>query len=339
MKKQLYLLVLALFVAVPLFAKSTVQRDAVFKSTEVDEVSNPALTVVNINNHAYWIYKDGSGTTSGSPNGTQADYPVFTGGLIYEDGMLWGTKSNEYPSSEPVRVGGSTYYKGLKAGYVVHDADGNVVGADDPANHHAWRVRTDWATADLTKDAANFYATTTSAVTAEQIQNVKDQYEYDWMNWPAAWGAPYEDVDGDGSFDPTVDVPGYPGASQTVWTIGNDVPTIVDANGNPTGVEQNTAPNLYGSSPVGVELRVTMWAYAYGAGDPLGNVVFKKAELTYTGLEGSSTTVNPEVLDSVYFTQWSDPDLGTYTDDYVGTDVDLSFGYVYNGNRLDGVFN
>ena len=55
MKKQLYLLVLALFVAVPLFAKSTVQRDAVFKSTEVDEVSNPALTVVNINNHAYWI--------------------------------------------------------------------------------------------------------------------------------------------------------------------------------------------------------------------------------------------------------------------------------------------
>ena len=50
-------------------------------------------------------------------------------------------------------------------------------------------------------------------------------------------------------------------------------------------------------------------------------------------------TVNPTELDSVYFTQWSDPDLGTYTDDYVGTDVDLSFGYVYNGNRLDGVFN
>ena len=72
-----------------------------------------------------------------------------------------------------------------------------------------------------------------------------------------------------------------------------------------------------------------MWAYAYGAGDPLGNVVFKKA-LTYTGLEGSSTTVNPEVLDSVYFTQWSDPDLGTYTDDY----VDVVSFYVYNGNRL-----
>jgi hypothetical protein len=193
-------------------------------------------------------------------------------------------------------------------------------------------------TADLSKDAANFYKTTSSAVSEEQKQNVYDQYMSDWMNWPAAWGAPYEDVDGNGSFDPNTDIPGYPGAHQTLWTISNDIPTIVDASGTVTG-EQNTAPNLYGADPVGVELRVTMWGYAFGASDPLGNVVFKKAELTYTGLEATSDIINPEVLDSVYFTQWSDPDLGTYTDDYVGTDVDLSFGYVYNGNRLDGVFN
>ena len=341
MKKQSYLIILTLCLSLftSLVAKSTVASEAAFKSTDIDEVSNPAISVVNINNMAYWIEKSGAGTTAGSPNGQQADYPIFTGGLIYEDGMLWGVKADEYPESAPVRVGGSTYYKGMKAGYVVHDADGNVVGADDPVNHHVWRVRTDFMTADLTKDAANFYATTASNVSAEQIQNVYDQYESDWMNWPAAWGAPYEDVNGDGAFDPNTDIPGYPGAHQTVWTISNDVPTIVDANGTPTGESTNTAPNLYGADPVGVELRVTMWGYAFGASDPLGNVVFKKAELTYTGLETSSELVNPEVLDSVYFTQWSDPDLGTYTDDYVGTDVDLSFGYVYNGNRLDGVFN
>ena len=61
MKKQLYLLVLALFVAVPLFAKSTVQRDAVFKSTEEMRFPIPLLLLCRINNHAYWIYKDGSG--------------------------------------------------------------------------------------------------------------------------------------------------------------------------------------------------------------------------------------------------------------------------------------
>jgi hypothetical protein len=342
MKKQSYLIILALCLSLftSLVAKSTVASQAAFKSTDIDEVSNPAISVVNINNMAYWIEKSGAGTTAGSPNGQQADYPIFTGGLIYEDGMLWGVKADEYPESAPVRVGGSTYYKGMKAGFVVHDADGNVVGADDPVNHHVWRVRTDFMTADLTKDAANFYATTASNVTAEQIQNVYDQYESDWMNWPAAWGAPYEDNDGVAGYDPSNgDIPGYPGAHQTVWTISNDVPTIVDANGTPTGESTNTAPNLYGADPVGVELRVTMWGYAFGASDPLGNVVFKRAELTYTGLETSSDIVNPEVLDSVYFTQWSDPDLGTYTDDYVGTDVDLSFGYVYNGNRLDGVFN
>ena len=54
---------------------------------------------------------------------------------------------------------------------------------------------------------------------------------------------------------------------------------------------------------------------------------------------GHPGTPDGAMLDSLYFTQWSDPDLGTYTDDYVGCDVDLSFGYVYNGNRLDGVFD
>ena len=52
----------------------------------------------------------------------------------------------------------------------------------------------------------------------------KDQYDYDWMNWPAAFSLTKMLMAI--SFDPTVDVPGYPGASQTVWTIGNDVPTL-----------------------------------------------------------------------------------------------------------------
>ncbi|SUZ86467.1 uncharacterized protein METZ01_LOCUS39321 [marine metagenome] len=83
-------------------------------------------------------------------------------------------------------------------------------------------------------------------------------------------------------------------------------------------------------------MRVTMWGYAFGASDPLGNIIFKKANMKYVGLP---ETPADATLDTVYFTQWSDPDLGTYTDDYVGCDIDLSFGYVYNGNRLDGVFN
>ena len=54
--------------------------------------SKPTISDLNINNHAYWIGKDGAYTNSGSNNGTQADYPTFTGGLIFADGMLLGAK-------------------------------------------------------------------------------------------------------------------------------------------------------------------------------------------------------------------------------------------------------
>tara|TARA_S200000501_G_scaffold322785_1_gene318979 strand:- start:1657 stop:5568 length:3912 start_codon:yes stop_codon:yes gene_type:complete len=341
MKKQLFGIAFSLVVVglTTINAKEPHGTKPALRTAGYDANSSPTISVLNINNLAYWIDKSGAGTYDGSPNGTQADYPIFTGGLIYKDGVVFGTKSDEYTDEAPIRVGGSTYYKGMKAGFVRYDADGNVVGADNPDNHHVWRVRTDYMTADLSKDAANFYSTTSDAVTSEQIQNVRDQYEYDWMNWPAGWGAPFDDVNGNGVYDSDTDIPGYPGANQTIWVVANDVPTIVDENGVVDGPVNNTAPNLYGSDPIGMEMRITLWGYAYGAGDPLGNVIFRKVELKYTGLETGSTYTNPAVLDTVYFTQWSDPDLGTFTDDYVGSDVDLSFGYVYNGNRLDNVFN
>jgi len=290
----------------------------------------PSQSVININNMAYWMKKSSAGTTSGSPNGTQADYPIGTGGLIYEDGMLWGVKVTDGNAQSP-RVGGTTYYSGLKAGRVVYDASGNVCGSTDPADHHVWRVRSDYLTADLTADAANFGAS---------VDDVYAQYDYDWNNWPVAWGAPYEDIDANGSYDPAVDKPGYPGANQTLWVVANDVPEIVDASCTVSDTS-NTAPNVYGADPVGIELQVTMWAYKFGASDPLGNMIFKKANMKYTGLPAGYNDFDPAIakLDTVYFTQWSDPDLGTYTDDYVGCDTDLSFGYVYNGNSVDGVFN
>lgn len=320
-----------------LFGKglSTTHSQHVARVAEGLENQKPSISVMNINNIAHWIMKDGAYTTSGSPNGQQGDYPIFTGGLIYADGMLWGARVTDSLGTDEVRVGGSTYYHGLKAGRVIYSGD-EVIGSDDPANNHVWRVRKDWATGDLTTDAANYFGyTSASDVTAEQVATVKGQYEYDWMNWPAAWGAPYDDVDGDGSYDPNIDIPGYPGADQTLWTIANDVPYVVDESGAIVDT-MSTAPNLYGADPIGVELQITMWGYAFGAGDPLGNMIFKKATMKYTGLPGGPADAS---MDSLYFTQWSDPDLGTYTDDYVGCDVDLSFGYVYNGNRLDGVFN
>ena len=311
------------------YGKSTAQeRTTLAKPSAAGDVKQTAM---NINNVVYWMTKEGAGTTSGSPNGTQADYPKGTGGLIYEDGMLWGAKVTD-ANSQRVRVGGSTYYKGLKAGYAIYNG-GVLAGASDPDEAQVWRVRTDYETANLSEDAGIFF--NTSSPTQAEIDEVKASYQHDWDNWPADLGAPYEDVDGSGTYDPTVDIPGYPGADQTMWTIANDIPTVVDASGTPIDTIE-TASNLYGADPVGVELAVTLWAYNFGASDPLGNAVFKSAKMKYVGLPGGPTDAK---LDTCYFTQWSDPDLGTYTDDYVGSDTDLSFGFVYNGNTLDGVFN
>ena len=50
----------------------TVDQKTVAKVSEgVNQ--NPGISVMNINNHAFWVAKDGAYTTGGSNNGVQGD--------------------------------------------------------------------------------------------------------------------------------------------------------------------------------------------------------------------------------------------------------------------------
>jgi hypothetical protein len=40
----------------------------------------------------------------------------------------------------------------------------------------------------------------------------------------------------------------------------------------------------------------------------------------------------------MYFCQWSDPDLGSFSDDLLGCDTTLSMGFVYNANGIDATY-
>jgi hypothetical protein len=82
-------------------------------------------------------------------------------------------------------------------------------------------------------------------------------------------------------------------------------------------------------------MQLTLWGYDFPFSNPISSMMFKRARMIYVGLPGGPADAK---LDTVYFTQWSDPDLGTYTDDYVGCDTTLSLGYVYNGNTWDDQF-
>ena len=271
------------------FVQNNIQKTAV----------DPTSTIIDIGNITSWISDNGQRPAlfSSSWNGS---FPKgFIGGVVYQEGILWGGLVND-GLSPAVRVGGNTYFNGTTA------------------LTRIVRVRTDYKTADLTEDAANFFQTFSSSVTADQIQQIYDQYDKDWQEWPANLGAPYSDVNKDGVYEPNVDIPGIPGASQTIF-ISYDDRNSLDA---------------YGSPPIGFLINETIWSYS--ADGPLGNSIFKKVDLIY---EGTSQSASNSQIDSMYIVQWVDPDIGLYTDDFAGCDSLLNLGYAYNSGSNDAVYS
>lgn len=141
-----------------------------------------------------------------------------------------------------------------------------------------------------------------------------------WQEWAEAveQGAYFYDGDGDGVYnpvdnngngvwDPEEDAPDILG-DETVWCVYND--------GKPSGDR-----DFSNMEPQGIEIRQTAFAYALQGN--LGNVIFLRYSLLNTGAVA-------EVLDSVYFGVWADPDLGNFEDDLVGADTTLNAGFVYN---------
>ena len=139
----------------------------------------PVATVMNINNFSMWVRKDGYFPYSIAPNGCAVNYPIGTANLIYGEGMLWGAKVSDGGATR-VRVNGSTYAVGLKAGKVLYDTDGKAVGSEDKNTRHIWRVRRDYETADLTVDASHYFQVLITSVTEDEVLEVYEQYDYDW---------------------------------------------------------------------------------------------------------------------------------------------------------------
>ncbi len=307
-----------------------------------NEVGGPDQTVININNLTIWLRGDGfhDWTVDAAWNGT---FPKGTAGAIFSDGILWGSKVND-GGEKLIRVGGNTHSYGNMVGAIQTDEAGDVIGQEDSEadSIRPYRVRPDFQTADLTDDAANYFLIPTDDVTSSNIEEIYEQYEIDWVNWRAGVGAPFDDRDGNGKYEPDPDedgvyaelevdangdttyiedIPGIPGAHQTLWTVYNDL-------------DEGVVQAFYGSPSTGVEVQETYWAYALEP--PLGNTVFKRVRIIY---KGKVDTPSGSDLEDMYIMQWSDPDLGQYSDDYLGCDTTLSLGYVYNASNSDAVWD
>ncbi|MCP5064346.1 MAG: hypothetical protein GY936_18045 [Ignavibacteriae bacterium] len=254
-------------------------------------------TFFNINNISTYIYNNGDADIS--PTGNSGFiYPKGENkAAVFKSGLVWGAKVNG-----EIRVGGSTYNSGLRPGKILSDGT-----AEDPqkASVRVYRVRHDYSMAVFSSEIND------GEGTKEEIRN---QYELDWNEWPASDGAPFTDLDGDGVYNPQKDIPGVEGADQTLWFVANDF-------------DPDQTNSLYGSLPLGIEMQTTVWGY--NNDEPLGNMLFKKYKL----INKSST-----VFDSMYISIWSDPDLGGGGDDFVGCDTLLDLGFVYNGDDEDAQY-
>jgi len=263
-------------------------------------------TLSNISNWSYWMNYNGmSGIDPNSNSG--GIYPRCTAGAIFQDGFIWGGKVGT-----EIRVGGQTYNVGTTQGWII--SEGVAVSSDDP-RARIYRIRPDYETlthAMVAQEAAEANMVSAASVTEAMTDEIIAQYETDWNEWPGDLGAPYEDINSNGVYDPAVDQAGIANADQVVWFVCNDL-------------NRTNCMGLYGSEPIGIELQVTAWAYAQPE-TRLGQVVFKK----YKMINKSGANV-----DEMYVAQWCDPDLGEAGDDLCGCDTTLSMGYAYNGMDSD----
>jgi len=137
----------------------------------------------------------------------------------------------------------------------------------------------------------------------------------DFQEWPVDFGAPWVDVDGDGVYTP------LPGGTDHPEFLGDQVLWFVSNDGDPA-YKLN-----FGTSPMNVEIQTTM--FGFDRPDVFGDMVFLK-QLVIN--KGSDTLVD------TYMGLWSDPDLGNAGDDFVGCDVELGMGYVWN-DGADSVYD
>jgi len=179
-----------------------------------------------------------------------------------------------------------------------------ITANTDPASCNSWD---------------NLYQVTSAEIQAFKLDNT--QITNDIATWPGNGNgyngsqnfsrsmAPFVDLNHDGRYDPSNgDYPDVPG-DQALWYVYNDKGA---AHGETKG------------DPIGLECQET--AFAFSTNDELNDMTFYKTVV----INRSRNT-----LDSTWFGQWVDPDLGYAFDDYVGCDTSRNLGYDYNGEDVD----
>jgi len=259
--------------------------DTVHFKTVHNTNKTPGYNYIAANEIKMWISNRGNGSHDPIADGSGFYWP---GGncanisSVFEDGFVYGGIIDGN-----INVNGSTYRQGWLPGNILED--GTASDPSDPL-FKTWKIKKDW----------------------ESLlpSPIKDEYEFNFNNWPVEYGAPWIDVDGNGIFIRNVDKPKFIG-DEVLFHVSNDL-------------DPEATSFVYGSQPIGLEFHVTVWAH--NTADFLKDVVFKK----YAMINKSVRTI-----ENMFFSYWTDDDLGFADDDFVGCDSVLNLAYTYNGENDD----
>mgnify|MGYP002277268603 FL=1 len=305
MKRHLIYIIPLLLLAMVLPVRAESPEGAKKDGSLAKVTKNDQWDFISVNNCLMWLSNNGRMAHNPLSDGSGFEWPNGSAKyVIFTDGIIWGGLVEG-----EVRVGGATYNAGMAAGPI--KADGTASDPNDPLNR-IFKIRK--------VDQAGY----------EQLQLDEPAYSAqmveDYEEWPTQLGAPWVDKNGNGVYEPDFaefiavgyddclsDTPLLPG-DETIYFISNDL-------------DSRRVRDLYGSTPIGIELHTLVWAYSQTG--PLANMVFTKYTVINKGLND---------LTNAYFAKWSDPDLGDAFDDFVGIDTTLSLGYVYNGLAKDEVY-
>ncbi|MFC2083876.1 T9SS type A sorting domain-containing protein [Bacteroidota bacterium] len=266
-------------------SNSTIEIVPFFRIGEGSNPSNDSYDYIAINEVLMWISNCGDGSHDPITNLNGYYWPDGLNAYlsaVFEDGLVFGGIVNDQ-----IQVNGNTNRQGLQAGYILSDATAS--DPNEPVNK-IWKIRKDW----------------------QSLPDGpwKEQYEYDYNNWPGEFGAPFIDNNGDGIFTTGIDEPEFVG-DEVLFYIANDL-------------DSSRANYTYGSQSIGIEFQTTVWGF--NTYDFLKDVVFKKYKMI---------NKSDNLIKNVYFSYWMDDDLGDANDDYAGCDTLLSLAYTYNGYNKD----
>lgn len=311
--RNIYTLVLALLVAVP----SMAEKVQGIEDNGRPSVSNKRLKAVCIN---------ASAQVDLDINNVRAR--IMNGGDMWWD--LVGSAKYEIPkvsedSNEPRRhslFAGSIWIGGLNNGNIHTAAQTYRQGG----GNDFWAGPIDTVAVTVDNEDCEYWDNIFQ-VTRDEIDLFIEEFERDGSvasvpdnirNWPAngrsdqneaRFMAPYVNVGGGPGYDPASgDYPDIRG-DKALWFVYNDLGNIKTETG---------------SAEIGLEFR-TM-AFGFQTNDEINNMTFYQTTIFNRG---------KKQLDSTFFGQWVDADLGYAFDDYIGCDIDRGLGICYNGDNFD----